>query len=261
MPEETAHTPVRWTAPTPGMPKRMSRFRFMSDSGEPAAGAPAPGAAPATPATPATPTPADVAGQTPAPAPATAPEGTEAQNVTDLPQWAQTLITKTRDEAANSRTNAKATAAQEATDALTQRLGKALGLIKDGEEAPDAEALTAQLTEQSTAARTAQVELAIFKAATGAGADPQALLDSRSFLNSIKDIDPANSEAVTTAITTATTNNPRLKAARAAARSGADLTGGTGEGAMTAERFAAMKPAEKNELFRTNPTQYRQFAG
>lgn len=168
--------------------------------------------------------------QAPAEAQAPTPAAPTAENVADLPEWAQTLLSKTRDEAANSRTNAKATAAQEATDALTQRLGKALGLIKDGDEAPDAEALTAQLTEQSSAARTAQVELAIFKAATGAGADPQALLDSRSFLDSIKDIDPTDGAAITTAITTATTNNPRLKAAQAAARSGNDLTGGTGEG-------------------------------
>lgn len=213
----------RWSALTPGMPMRMSRFRFIADAGDNAAGA---GAADATGQAG-----ADGADNTDATTDdQTSSTGVEAQNVADLPDWAQTLIKDTRAEAAASRTNAKATAAEEATTAVTEKIGRALGLIKDGDTAPDAEALTAQVAEQQAEARAAKVELAVFKAATPTGADPQALLDSRSFLDSIKDIDPTDTAAITAAITKATTDNPRLKATQAAARSGANFSGGTGEG-------------------------------
>ncbi len=177
-----------------------------------------------------------------------------AENVADLPQWAQDLIASTRAEAGAARTTAKATAAQEARDALVQEFGKTLGLVKDGEDAPTSEQVQAE-------ARSAKVELAVFKAAIAAGADAGALLDSRSFLDSIKDITPTDTAAITAAITAATTNNPRLKATQAAARSGADLTGGTGEGAITKAAFDVMTPSQKNDLFQKNPTLYRTLTG
>lgn len=201
---------------------------------------------------------AQIAPQTPAqPAAAAA----EPQDVASLPDWAQTLVKDLRAEAGAARTTAKATAAQEARDALVQDLGKALGLAKDGDTPPDPATLAAQLTEQQAAARTAQVELAVYRAASTTGADPAALLDSRAFLDSVKDVDPADAAAITAAITKAITDNPRLKTVQAASKSGADLTGRTGEDLVTAERFAAMKPSEKNDLFASNPTLYRQLAG
>lgn len=239
------HPPVRWSAPTPGLPSHLAhRLRMFSapadngdnaSGGEAGAGAEQPGAQ--------APSPADVAAQAAAAA-TQAAAGTQAGaeqagKVEDLPEWAQKLITETRAEAGAARTNAKATAAQEARDALAQDIGKALGLVKDGDDAPKPEELSARVATSQAEARAAKVELAVYKAASTAGADPQALLDSRSFLDAVKDTDPADQAAVTAAITKAITDNPRLKAAQAAASSGPDLSGGTGEGRSKAPKSLA----------------------
>jgi hypothetical protein len=223
MPSGTARP--RTIARTPGMPDRMVRFRFIDGD---AAAAGTAGAATET----ATVTPATVAAaiQTQQAAPAAASASTWDGKVESLDPAVQKMIADLRAENAASRTNAKATAAEEARKALIDDLGKTLGLVKDGDETPDANALATQLAEQQAAARAAQVELAVFRAAGPAGADAAALLDSRTFLDSVKDADPADAAAITAAITKALADNPRLKAAQVAAKSGADLTGGTGEG-------------------------------
>lgn len=229
-------TPVRWSAPTPGLPPhlahRLRMFSAPADAGAGASGAEAGAAAPAEQAASTTAaTPADVAAQAAVAATqAATATGTWDGKVESLDPAVQKMITDLRGEAAASRTNAKATAAQEAEAALAQKIGQALGLVKDGDDAPKPEELTAQVATSQAAARAAQVELAVYKAATTAGADPQALLDSRSFLDAVKDADPADATAITAAITKAITDNPRLKATQAAARSGGDLAGGTGEG-------------------------------
>lgn len=230
----TTHTPVRWSAPTPGLPPRLAhRIRCFA---APAEGADAGAGAGASGNAGAAPSPADVAAQATAKATADAAAATSAGwdgKVESLDPAVQKMITDLRAEAGAARTNAKATAAQEARDALAQDIGKALGLVKDGDDAPDAATLTAQLAETGDAHRVTKVELAVFKAASTAGADPQALLDSRSFLDAVKDVDPADTAAITAAITKATTDNPRLKAAQAAARSSVNHAGGTGETSKT----------------------------
>jgi hypothetical protein len=144
-----------------------------------------------------------------------------------------------RAEAAKDRTNAKAKAAQDAVDDLTQKLGKALGLVKD-DTPPDpvklAEQITAQTTEigdLKTANRSLTVELAVWAAADKAQAKASALLDSRAFLKAIRELDPADAgfgKALDAAIKTAVDGNPTtFRAAPQAGRSGADLSGGTGE--------------------------------
>ncbi|GMA31595.1 hypothetical protein [Litorihabitans aurantiacus] len=177
----------------------------------------------------------DPAGDDPAdPAASSDPAGAdpaEAENVEQLPAWAQKLIRDTRSEAAGHRTKAN--------DQL-QAIGKALGLVKDGDGAPTVESLTQQLTEATTvsatateAARAAQVELAVYRAAATHHGDPGALLDSRSFLAKVSDLDPADQAfqtKVDAAIKAAVDANPKLKAVQVAARSGSDLAGGTGEG-------------------------------
>jgi hypothetical protein len=76
------------------------------------------------------------------------------------------------------------------------------------------------------------VELAVYRGASKHGADPDALTDSRAFLRSIADLDPADegfSKAVNAAIKAAVTDNPKLKAASPApGRMGADFSGGSG---------------------------------
>lgn len=87
-------------------------------------------------------------------------------------------------------------------------IAKALGL--KGDEPPDPAKLTEQVTREQQNARDAQVQLAIYRSARDAGGDPDSLLDSASFLRSLGDVDPADSEAVAKAIKEAVTANPRL---------------------------------------------------
>jgi hypothetical protein len=132
-------------------------------------------------------------------------------NPWDDPEAAKAEITKLRNENGAARTNAKAQAAAEARNEFAQTIGKALGLIK-GDEVTDPVKLAEQLTTSGAETRKAQVALAVYQAA-GTIADPGALLDSTSFLASLKDIDPSDSAAITAAITAAVTSNPRLGAA------------------------------------------------
>ncbi|MGV9282123.1 hypothetical protein [Streptomyces sp. NPDC003730] len=144
-------------------------------------------------------------------------------------------------EAAKARTSAKKAAADEARAEIVKELGKALGLIKDDKETPpDPAALMAQVEKATSAHREAAVELAIYRHAGKHGADPDALTDSRTFLSSIKDLDPSDegfAKAVSAAIKTAVADNPKLKAAsQAPARTSSDFSG------------SSEKPASKNSI-------------
>jgi hypothetical protein len=111
-----------------------------------------------------------------------------------------------RAEAGKARINAKATAAEEAKAELAKTIGKALGLVTD--EPIDPAKLTEQVSAATAEANRAKVELAVFHAAAGVNADATALLDSRSFMASLADIDPADKAAVTSAIAEAIKANP-----------------------------------------------------
>lgn len=136
-------------------------------------------------------------------------------------------------EAAKARTAAKQQAADKARSEIVQELGKALGLVKDEDTPPDPAELKKQITSAQAAHRDTAVELAVFRAAGKHGADPEALTDSRTFLSSIKDLDPSSSDfakQVGEAIKQAVEDNPRLKAAgQAPATTSGDFSGGTGE--------------------------------
>ena len=170
-----------------------------------------------------------------------------AENVTDLPAWAQKLITDTRKEAGDHRAAAKVAGDQAQKD-LTDKLAVALGLKPDA--ATDPAALTASLTSAQQAATASARELAIFKAAAASGADPSRLLDSNSFMSSVSGLDPADGAAVTAAITAALAANPLLKVARAASASGSELSG-TGEtGQITEAQLAQMTPEQISKSFK-----------
>lgn len=144
-----------------------------------------------------------------------------------------------RKDAGKARTDAKTQAADEAVKALTEKLGKALGLVKE-DGPPDPAKLTeligqkdTALAARDTALRAKDVELAVYGRAEKAGAKASALLDSRAFLAAIKDLDPTATDfgtALDEAIKTAVKNNPTAYAVAPAGRSGADLSGGTGDG-------------------------------
>lgn len=163
---------------------------------------------PATPVAPSAPAvPQAPAAATPDPATPPATDPPKA-NPWEDPEAAKAEIERLRRENGTARTNAKAQAATEARNELAQTIGKALGLVAD--EPVDPAKLTEQLTSEQAKARQAQVELAVFRAAGDAAGDPAALLDSRTFLAKLADIDPSDTAAVTAAITAAVAENPRL---------------------------------------------------
>lgn len=143
-----------------------------------------------------------------------------------------------RREAGKSRNDAKKQAADDAVRSLTEKLGKALGLVKD-DAPPDpaklAEAIAAKdttIAEREAALRTKDVELAVWSRADKLSAKAGALLDSRSFLRAIADLDPSAkgfTTALDDAIKAAVKDNSAFAAAAPAGKSGGDLSGGTGE--------------------------------
>lgn len=216
----------------------------------PPAGAPGapetpPAAPPAPPQPPATP---------PATPPAAEPP-VAAADVQSLPDWAQKMIGDLRNEAAGNRTKAKS--AEDERNELLASIGKALGVTDD--EQPDPAKLAADLEATQADARVARIEAAAVRAAVKAGANPDALLDSRSFLDTAAKLDPTADSFSTdleSAITKALEANPTLKTTgQAPGKSGADHTGETGGRhiftraeiqAMTAEDFAK----NRDEIFR-----------
>ncbi|MEU5974390.1 hypothetical protein [Streptomyces sp. NPDC047315] len=174
---------------------------------------------------------------TPPAAPATPPAPATEGDVKSLPDWAQKALADARSEAAKSRTTAKANAADQARQQLAQEIGKALGLVKDNAPADPAQLTrtigeqTSRITDLETTARTQTIELAAYKAAAKHGADPAALLDSRTFLTSVNGLDP-NADDFTTklddAIKAAIEQNQQLRTGQAPRRGGGDFNGGPG---------------------------------
>jgi hypothetical protein len=134
-------------------------------------------------------------------------------------------------KAAEDRAKAAEKARQDTLDAIAEAAG-----LKTGKAKADPDELTRQLASERTAARTAQVELAIFRASGAAGANPDRLLDSRSFMQTVADLDPAAADfaaTMKTKISEAVRANDQLRAVQAAASSSADHTGGSGEKRVT----------------------------
>jgi len=133
------------------------------------------------------------------------------------------VIADLRAENARTRTNAKTAAADEARAQIAADIAKALGVVPGDPEdeavdpATQVQALTAQVEEETRTAREAVRDLAIYKAAGKVGANPTALLDSRSFLNTLTDLDPTDTTTVEQAVTDAITANPHFKAKAQAA--------------------------------------------
>lgn len=143
--------------------------------------------------------------------------------VESLPKAAQKIITDLRTEEGDERV------AKKTLDAIV----KALNPDAAGDK-PDPAQLAQDLAAAQTEKRQTAVELAVYKTASKHSGDPDALLDSRTFLAKVKDLDPSASDfasKVDEAIKSAIADNPKLKQARAAGSSSADHAGGSGEGA------------------------------
>lgn len=169
------------------------------------------------------------------PPPAATPPAKPGDNLPDDPEALRKEILRLREENGKDRTAAKTKAAEDAVNDLTQRLGKALGLIKDDEKL-DPEKLAADLQAAQGAATTAKVQLAVFKAAASK-ADPVKLLDRNSFTSKLSDLDPSAKDfdaKVTAAIDEAVKNDPTLKASgQAPGASAVPAAGGSGENGRT----------------------------
>ncbi|MEU9921879.1 hypothetical protein AB0H51_11380 [Streptomyces griseoluteus] len=148
-------------------------------------------------------------------------------------------LAEARKDAGKARTDAKKQAADDAVKALTQQLGRALGFVKD-DTPPDpaklAEAIAQKdttISEKDSAIRAKDIELAVWSRADKLGARAGALLDSRSFVAGLADLDPSDKgfkTALDTLIKDAVKENTAFAAAAPAGKSGGDLSSGTGEG-------------------------------
>lgn len=157
--------------------------------------------------------------------------------VESLPPAVAKVITDARAEAGKARTTAKQNAADEARQSLAQEIGKALGIVKDNAPADPAELTrtistqTGRIGDLESQVRQQAVELAVHGAAAKHQANPSALLDSRSFLASVKGLDPAAADFTTKlddAIKAAVEGNTQLRMGQAPQRGGGDFTGGPG---------------------------------
>jgi hypothetical protein len=136
-----------------------------------------------------------------------------------------------RGEAAEHRTG-KREVEQTLTD-LQRKVAAAFGIDVDGDGKPDPDKLAADLAKAQDTARMRSVELAVYRTAPESGADPAALLDSRTFLDSVSDLDPTAQDFTTRLgdkVTEAVKNNPRLSAGGGTNGSGGRPGGGIGQG-------------------------------
>ena len=110
---------------------------------------------------------------------------------------------------------AKAVADKEAADAKLAAVLKAAGLAPDDDPAKAAEKAAAERDALATENRALRIERAAEKAGRKAGADVDALIDSRGFVAALADLDPTSSDftdRLDAAVKTALEANPRLRA-------------------------------------------------
>lgn len=84
--------------------------------------------------------------------------------------------------------------------------------VKQDDKPADPAVLAEQVATEQAKAREAATQLAVYRNAAASGANPDALLDSASFLRSLGEVDPNDQVAVGAAIKAAVEANPRLKA-------------------------------------------------
>jgi hypothetical protein len=186
----------------------------------------------------------------------------EALRVDQLPEWGQKLFRDLRKEAGDYRAElrkvqealeetkrSQGPSAEEITQQvqsdLAKQIGKALGLVGEEQQQLTPEQIIEQLTserdstanerdEEKDRHRRALMELAVHRQGLKLGADPDALLDSRSFLKKVRDLDIDAQDFAAKlgeVIELAVTENPKFKAGSLAgppSRSGGEFAGGPG---------------------------------
>lgn len=163
----------------------------------------------------------------------------------DDPEALKAEIAKLRRENASDRTNAKTKAADDARKELAQTIGKALGLVEDE---TDPVKLAEQVAASTAEAKQARLELAVYQAAVASNVDATALLDSRTFLAKVADIDPSNTTEIAAVIGEMALANPALAARTTTLPAPNPAQGssgnGTPNGQLTREALAAMSPEQ-----------------
>ena len=175
---------------------------------------------------------------------------TESAGLEALPESWQAEIKRLRAENASERTEAKKKAADEATTALVQRIGKELGLIK-GDEAPKPEDVIAQLTterdevaQRETATAKKLRELiekdALREAAKAHEGDFGSLTDSKKLSAAIEALDHTADDypsLVDEAVKAAIAADPKLKAQAATTASSVEHGGTVTQPAVGVDAF------------------------
>lgn len=185
-------------------------------------------------------------------------EGVQGSGLPDDPEQLKNIIHALRAENAGNRVNAKTRAAEEARTQLIEEIGRALGLGKDENTPPTVEDITRQLAGEQQARSQAETQLAVYKAAHAAGADPEILLDSASFHAAIKDTDTADAVKLTETIRSFIKDNPRF-ASQVVGASTVEHAAGSGENTVTPAQFRAMTMQQRIALRASDPSTYERL--
>lgn len=153
-------------------------------------------------------------------------------DLSTLPAEAQAAYRKAvADAEAKARTAAKDGAAKSARDDVLKTLSTALGLTT---QADDPAKLAEQVTGLTASNRDLQIEVAVLRGAAAAGANPDALADSRAFMAKVSKLDPTAegfAGQLADAIKAHVEANPSAAAKPAPAAPAAGQTGGGSFGA------------------------------
>ena len=143
-------------------------------------------------------------------------------------------------ENAESQKAAVEKAVKEATEKQQYELAKSLGLVKDDDKTPpDPAKLQTQVETLQSKYADKAAEAAIYRGASKHSANAERLRDSRSFLSSLKGLDPTADDydsQVAKAIKKAVDDDPHFRASQAPARNSSDFSGST------------EKPKDKNSI-------------
>ena len=195
---------------------------------------------------------------------------------TEDPNDPDPRVQRANRQAAQYRTQLRETQQQlqQLTQAQTENAGVLDALRKaltgdTGEGETDPAEVARQATEQVTGLQTEnaslRAQLLVHELSGDLNGNANALLDSRSFLNSLDALDAASEDyrdQVAEAIKTAVSKNTTLRAGQVQRRGGSENAGGAGDsGTVTQDQFDAMNIHQRTELFQTNPTLYRKLAG
>jgi hypothetical protein len=155
-------------------------------------------------------------------------KGTGRTGFSDLPPETQREIRELRRNEQKLREAAK----DASTKARTEILAEVSKLLGGGETEMSPEELRERLDKVNSERSGAMVELAVHRAASKAGGDPEALLDSRAFLTRVGKLDPEAEDftaKVADEIKSAVADNPKLGAGAPATRSGGEIGGASGD--------------------------------